>query len=66
MTKEELIRLIAKKLEWKREKALSWYKTENPHLRGARPEELVNRGELDQVLELLDRRERERKENESE
>ena len=59
MTKEELIRLITKKLEQKREKALSWYKTENPRPRGARPEEFVNRGELDRVLELLDRRERE-------
>lgn len=57
---EEIIELAMEKLQWKRPKVLSWYKLENPHLGGARPEELVNRGESDRVIAFLDRREGER------
>lgn len=57
---EEIIELAMEKLQWKRPKVLSWYKLENPHLGGARPEELVNRGESDRVIAFLVRRERER------
>lgn len=65
MTKEQIIQLIIEKLKWKKDKALSWYKTENPHLKGARPEELVKRGQSDKIIEFLNRRERERKDNEN-
>jgi hypothetical protein len=60
LTKEEVIQLAMDKMQWKRAKVLSWYKLENPHLNGARPEELVDRGDTDRIIELLDRRERER------
>jgi hypothetical protein len=60
LTKEEVIQLAMDKMQWKRAKVLSWYKLENPHLKGARPEELVDRGDTDRIIELLDRRERER------
>jgi hypothetical protein len=59
-THQEIISLAMEKLNWKRPKVLSWYKLENPHLGGARPEELVNRGESDRVIDFLNRRERER------
>jgi hypothetical protein len=59
-THAEMIELAIQKLNWKRAKVLSWYKLENPHLGGARPEELVTRGESDRVIAFLDRRERER------
>lgn len=60
MSHEEVIQFAMDKLKWKRLKVLSWYRLENPHLGGARPEELVNRGQADRVLAFLDRRERER------
>lgn len=59
-THKEMIALAMEKLNWKLPKVMSWYKLENPHLGGARPEELVNRGESARVVDFLERRERER------
>jgi hypothetical protein len=59
-TRQDVIDIAMKKLNWKKPKVLSWYKLENHHLGGASPEELVNRGESARVIAFLERRERER------
>lgn len=60
LSKEEVIKLAMEKLGWKRPKVLSWYELENPHLKKTRPSELVDRCDTDSIVELLNRRERER------
>lgn len=60
LTREEVIELAIKKLKWTRNKVLSWYELENAALKHARPSELVERGDTDRIVELLDRREKER------
>lgn len=64
-THQDMITFAMKKLQWNQKKVMSWYKLENPHLGGARPEELVNRGESKQVIAFLERREQERKNEQS-
>ena len=60
LTENQVIELAMKKLKWTREKVVSWYNKENAALKKARPRELVERGDTDRIVELLDRRERER------
>lgn len=60
-TLEEIITLAMEKLQWSRKKVMSWVEKENPALNHARPRELVDRGQGDQVVELLNKRERDRK-----
>jgi len=64
LTKEEVIQMAMEKLKWKRPKVLSWYELENAALKHARPSELVDRGDTDRIVELLERREQERLKNE--
>jgi hypothetical protein len=58
---EEIIKMAIEKLGWDRKKAMSWVEKENPALKHARPRELVDRGQTDKVVELLNKRERDRK-----
>jgi D-lyxose ketol-isomerase len=48
------------KLGWPRKKVMSWTEKENPALKHARPRELVDRGQGELVIELLNKRERDR------
>ena len=57
---ENLITLAMEKLKWSRKKVLSWLEKENPALKKARPIECIDRGEIDKVKELLDKRESDR------
>lgn len=59
-TLEEIVELAIKKLGWNRKKVMSWVEKENPALKHARPRELVDRGQGELVVELLDKRERDR------
>lgn len=59
-TLEEIINLAIEKLQWPRKKVLSWVEKENPSLNHARPRELVDRGQGDKVIELLNKREQDR------
>ena len=61
LTREQVIEMAILKLDWTRKKVLSWYELENAALKHSRPSELVDRGDTDRIVELLDRRERERK-----
>ena len=61
LTMEQIITLAMEKLEWSREKVLSWYEKENASLKKARPSELVDRGTTDPIVELLNKREADRK-----
>lgn len=66
MTMNEVINLAMKKFNWTREKVLSWYEKENPSLKKARPRELVERGQTNKIVELLDKRESDRERNRKE
>lgn len=59
-TLEEIVELAIKKLGWNRKKVMSWVEKENPALKHARPRELVDRGQGELVIELLEKRERDR------
>lgn len=59
-TLEQIITLAIEKLKWSRKKVMSWVEKENPALKHARPRELVDRGLGEQVIELLNKRERDR------
>ena len=59
-TLEEIVELAIKKLGWNRKKVMSWVEKENSALKHARPRELVDRGQGELVIELLDKRERDR------
>jgi hypothetical protein len=52
--------MAIQKLQWTRKKVLSWYELENASLKHARPCELVDRGDTDRIIELLNKRERDR------
>lgn len=65
LTMEEVIKLAMQKLGWPRAKCLSWYEKENASLKHARPRELVERGQTDLIVVLLDKRERDRKKEQS-
>lgn len=60
MTYEEVVVLAMEKLKWDRKKVLSWMEKENASLRHSRPRELVERGETNRIVELLDKREADR------
>jgi hypothetical protein len=60
-TLEQIVVLAMEKLQWPRKKVLSWVEKENPSLKYARPRELVDRGQGELVIELLNKRERDRK-----
>lgn len=49
------------KLGWTRKKVMSWVEKENASLKHARPRELVDRGQGELVIELLNKREADRK-----
>jgi D-lyxose ketol-isomerase len=49
------------KLQWPRKKVMSWVEKENPSLKHARPRELVDRGQGELVIALLEKRENDRK-----
>lgn len=49
------------KMQWPRKKVLSWTEKENASLKHARPRELCDRGQGDLVIDLLNKRERDRK-----
>jgi hypothetical protein len=57
LTESQVIELAMEKFQWPRAKVVSWYNKENPSLRKARPRELVERGDTDRIIELLDKRE---------
>lgn len=59
-TLEQIITTAMQKLKWSRKKVMSWVEKENPALKHARPRELVDRGQGELVLELLEKRERDR------
>lgn len=59
-TLEQIVTLAIEKLKWSRKKVMSWVEKENPALKHARPRELVDRGLGEQVIELLNKRERDR------
>ena len=54
------------KFGWTKTKCISWYEKENPSLKKARPRELVERGQTELIEELLNKRERDRKKEQSE
>ncbi len=57
---EEIITLAMNKLQWSREKCLSWYEKENASLNKSRPRELMERGDTDRIITLLNKREADR------
>ena len=59
-TLEQIVTLAIEKLKWSRKKVMSWVEKENPALKHARPRELVDRGLGEQVIELLNKREKDR------
>lgn len=59
-TMEQVISLAMEKLKWPRKKVMSWVEKENPSLKHARPRELVDRGQGELVIELLEKREADR------
>lgn len=59
-TLEQIITLAMEKLGWTRKKVMSWVEKENASLKHARPRELVDRGQGELVIELLEKRERDR------
>lgn len=59
-TLEQIVTLAMEKLGWPRKKVMSWTEKENPSLKHARPRELVDRGQGELVIELLNKRERDR------
>lgn len=61
LTMEQVITMAMEKLQWSRKKVLSWYELENPALKHARPSELVERGDTDRIVDLLNKREADRK-----
>lgn len=63
-TLEQIITFAMEKLKWSRKKVMSWVEKENASLKHARPRELVDRGQGELVIELLEKRELDRlKEN---
>ncbi len=63
LSQEQVIQMAMKAFEWPYKKIMSWYIKENAALKYARPSELVERGNTDPIVELLKRRENERKVN---
>ena len=61
LTRDQVIQMAIEKLEWPRAKVLSWYEKENASLKKARPRELVERGDTDRIVDLLNKREYDRK-----
>jgi hypothetical protein len=61
LTMEQVITMAMEKLQWSRKKVMSWYELENASLKHARPCELVDRGDTDRIIDLLNKRERDRK-----
>lgn len=57
---EQIVVYAIAKLGWTRKKVLSWVELENASLKGSRPRELVDRGQGELVLALLDKRQRDR------
>lgn len=62
-TMEQIVTLAIECFGWKRPKVLSWYAKENLRLKKARPQELVDRGQGELVIEFLEERRRERLHN---
>jgi uncharacterized protein (DUF2384 family) len=60
---EDIIVLAMECFGWTRKKVQSWYEKENPRLKKARPRELVDRGQGDQVVEFLETKRQERTAN---
>jgi hypothetical protein len=60
LTMDQVIEMAIDAFGWPRKKVLSWYELENPALRKSRPSELVDRGDTDKIIEFLERRKRER------
>lgn len=59
-TLEQIVTLAMEKLQWTRKKVMSWVEKENPSLKHSRPRELVDRGQGELVIDLLNKRERDR------
>jgi hypothetical protein len=59
-TLEQIITLAIEKLGWNRKKVMSWVEKENASLKHARPRELVDRGQGELVIDLLNKRESDR------
>ena len=60
LTREEVLQMAMDKLQWSYDKVKSWYRKENAALNGSRPEELVDRGDTDRIVALLEKRESDR------
>lgn len=60
LTEAQVLELAMRKLNWKLPKVISWYNLENAALNHARPRELVERGDTDRIVTLLDKREADR------
>jgi hypothetical protein len=63
LSQEEIIVMAMDAFGWSYKKILSWYNKENANLKKARPSELVERGNTDPIVELLQRRSIELKNN---
>lgn len=63
LSQEEIIAMAMEAFEWPYKKVMSWYQLENANLKHARPCELVERGNTDPIVELLNRRANELKNN---
>ena len=61
LTGEQVVKMAMEKLGWSYKKCMSWYEKENASLKHARPRELVERGDTDRIVDLLNKREADRK-----
>ena len=63
LSQEEILAMAQDAFGWPYKKILSWYMKENASLNKARPCELVERGNTDPIVELLERRAKELRNN---
>lgn len=63
LSQEEILAMAQDAFGWPYKKILSWYQLENKSLNNARPCELVERGNTDPIVELLERRSKELRNN---
>jgi hypothetical protein len=60
---EQIIVAAIDAFDWPKKKVMSWYMLENPRLNKSRPQELVDRGKGELVLEFLALKKEERLKN---
>ena len=52
--KDYVLARVMNHMGWKREKAILWYKTANPHLGGASPCHMVLIGRFEKLLKFIE------------